>query len=137
MNTDPTYAYTHLGLSDAYFAKGTCDQGVKENLTYTALTGDPKLAEIGEQAYAKSGCKGLLLARIAHESDSSDLEYYDPYRVATDYALLDDKEKAFYWLQRSYTEHVGMGFVKVDPVFDSLHSDPRFAALLKRIGFPQ
>jgi tetratricopeptide (TPR) repeat protein len=137
VKTDPAYPYTHLSLSDAYFAKGMCDQGVKEALTYMGLTGYPKAVEIGKQAYAKSGCKGLLLARIARESDSSDLEFYDPSRAAGDYALLGDKEKAFYWLERCYTEHVGMGFVKVEPLFDSLHSDPRFADLLKRMGVPQ
>jgi hypothetical protein len=71
------------------------------------------------------------------ESDSSKLEFYEPTRAASDYALLGDKEKALYWLERCYTEHVGMVWVKVDPVFDSLHADPRFADLLKRLGFPQ
>jgi eukaryotic-like serine/threonine-protein kinase len=137
VETDPSHADDRLSLSDTYFAKGMCEQGVKEAATYVELTGYPTIAEHGRQAYAKSGCKGFLLGRIVHESDASILEFYDPYRAAADYALLGDKEKAFYWLERCYTEHVGIGYVKVDPVLDSLHSDPRFADLLRRIGFPQ
>ncbi len=137
LETDPNYPYPHLGLSDAYFVKGVCEPAVKEVMTYMDLTGYPQLATEGRQAYARSGCKGFLLHRIVIESDSSKLEFYEPTRAASDYALLGDKEKAFYWLERCYTEHAGMVWVKVDPVFDSLHSDPRFADLLKRLGFPQ
>ena len=61
---------------------------------------------------------------------------YYPYQVAQDYARLGDKEEALYWLDRCYYEGVGMNFVKVDSVFDNLHSEPRFAGLLKRMGFP-
>ncbi len=137
LETDPNYAYPHLGLSDTYFVKGVCEPAVKEVMTYMDLTGYPEKATHGRQAYAKSGCKGFLLSRIEIESDSSNLEFYEPTRAASDYVLLGDKEKAFYWLERCYTEHAGMVWVKADPVFDSLHSDPRFAALLKRIGFPE
>jgi tetratricopeptide (TPR) repeat protein len=136
VETDPSYANAHGSLADAYFANGMCAQGVQEVLTYMELTGDAEHVPKVKQAYATSGCKGFLLSRIAHESDAAKLEFYDPARAATDYALTGDKEKAFYWLERSYSEHVGMGFVKVDPLLDSLHSDPRFADLMKRIGFP-
>ena len=44
---------------------------------------------------------------------------------------------AFVWLDRAYKERAGLLFVKVDPAFDSLRSDPRFGDLLHRIGFPQ
>jgi TolB-like protein/predicted Ser/Thr protein kinase len=137
LETDPNYAYPRLGLSDAYFVKGMCEPAVKEVMTYMDLTGYPQTATVGRQAYARSGCKGFLLSRIVIENDSSKLEFYEPTRAASDYALLGDKEKALYWLEKCYTEHVGMVWVKVDPVFDSLHSDPRFADLLRRIGFPQ
>jgi TolB-like protein len=137
LETDPNYAYPRLGLSDTYFVKGECERAVKEVMTYMELTGYPQLAASGRQSYAKSGCKGFLLQRIVVESDSSKLEFYEPIRAASDYALLGDKEKALYWLERCYTEHAGMVWVKVDPAFDSLHSDPRFTDLLKRIGFPQ
>jgi eukaryotic-like serine/threonine-protein kinase len=137
LETDPNYPYPRLGLSDAYFVKGMCEPAVREVMTYMELTGYPQLATSGRQSYAKSGCKAFLLTRIVIESDSSKLEFYEPTRAASDYALLGDKEKALYWLERCYTEHVGMVWVKVDPVFDSLHADPRFADLLKRLGFPQ
>jgi TolB-like protein/Tfp pilus assembly protein PilF/predicted Ser/Thr protein kinase len=137
LETDPNYAYPRLGLSDTYFVKGMCEPAVKEVMTYMDLTGYPEKAATGRQAYARSGCKGFLLSRIVIESDSSKLDFYEPTRAASDFALLGDKEKALYWLERCYTEHAGMVWVKVDPVFDSLHSDPRFADLVKRIGFPQ
>jgi TolB-like protein/Tfp pilus assembly protein PilF/predicted Ser/Thr protein kinase len=137
LETDPNYAYPRLGMSDTYFVKGMCEPAVEEVMTYMDLTGYPELATNGRKAYAKSGCKGFLLHRIVVESDSSKLEFYEPTRAASDYALLGDKEKALYWLARCYTEHAGMVWAKVDPVFDTLHSDPRFADLLKRLGFPQ
>jgi len=57
--------------------------------------------------------------------------------VATDYARLGDKGKAFFWLEKCYTERTGLIFLKVAPGLDTLHSDPRFADLVHRVGFPQ
>jgi hypothetical protein len=48
---------------------------------------------------------------------------------------LGDKDQAFDWLEKAYQErHPYLILIKVEPVFDSLHSDPRFQNLLRRIG---
>jgi tetratricopeptide (TPR) repeat protein len=48
-----------------------------------------------------------------------------------------EKEPAFRWLERALEEHSSfLVFVKAWPAFDCLHSDPRFAALTRRIGLP-
>jgi hypothetical protein len=48
---------------------------------------------------------------------------------------LEQLERAMEWLERAYAERaVGVVAVKVDPVFDALHPDPRFHALLQRMG---
>jgi TolB-like protein/Tfp pilus assembly protein PilF len=88
LETDPNYAYPHLGLSDTYFVKGVCELAVNEVMTYMDLTGYPEKATTGRQTYARSGCKGFLLSRIVIESDSSKLEFYEPTRAASDYVLL-------------------------------------------------
>jgi eukaryotic-like serine/threonine-protein kinase len=136
LEIDPNYAYAHLSLSDEYFAKGMCEQGALEAATYMRLTGYPEVEEHSKHVYATKGCKGFLLERILFQSDSTKVEFYFPYEVAQDYARLGDKDKALYWLNRCYEEGAGMNFVKFDPAFNSLHSDPRFADLLKRMGLP-
>jgi hypothetical protein len=51
---------------------------------------------------------------------------------------LGDKDHAFEWLNTAYQEHDGSTMaVRTDFVFDSLHSDPRFAELVRKIGLPQ
>jgi tetratricopeptide (TPR) repeat protein len=51
------------------------------------------------------------------------------------YASLGDPDRAFEWLERAYeTRDTGLFFLRVMPLFDPLHSDPRFGQMLRRVG---
>src|SRR5262249_36580420 len=52
------------------------------------------------------------------------------------YAALNDKDRAFEWLEKGFkVKDIFLLFLKVEPEWDGLRDDPRFADLLKRIGF--
>jgi hypothetical protein len=67
-----------------------------------------------------------------------------PVNIAEAYAILGDKDRAFYWLEQACARHdIGMAstdmemyFLKTDFLFDPIRSDPRFGDLLRRIGLP-
>ena len=62
----------------------------------------------------------------------------DAYPIAQVYAWRGDKDRAFEWLERAYRQQDGgLLDIKIDPFVTSLHSDPRYAALLKNLNFPQ
>ena len=64
-------------------------------------------------------------------------EYVSPAELAILYAGLGDKEEAFQSLERAYAAHdLQLQFLKVEPHYDSLRSDPRFAGLMRRVGLP-
>lgn len=64
--------------------------------------------------------------------------YVCPYEVATGYTALGKKDDAFKWLQQSYESHsICLIWMNSEPRFDSLRSDPRFAALVRQVGFPE
>jgi len=58
-------------------------------------------------------------------------------QIAQVYAFRNQSEEAFGWLDRAYAQRDG-GLIgtKVDPLLKSLHNDPRYAALLKKLNFP-
>jgi len=57
------------------------------------------------------------------------------YGFGIAYAALGDKDQAFQWLERTLQDRSWeITFLKVDPNLDSLHSDPRFSDLVKRVG---
>jgi len=61
----------------------------------------------------------------------------DPYLVAEIYAFRNQPDEAFEWLDRAYAKHDdGLIHTKVDPLLKSLHNDPRYAALLKKLNLP-
>ena len=59
------------------------------------------------------------------------------WSIATVYALRNQRDEAFKWLDRAYGQHDGgLIFIKIDPLLRNLHGDPRFAALLKKLNLP-
>ena len=87
--------------------------------------------------YAVLGKKSETLAPVDELKQLSAREYVPASSVALVYAGLGDKDQAFAWLEKGYEERAfQMQWLKVEPRWDSLRSDPRFAALVRRIGLP-
>ncbi|WP_263351323.1 winged helix-turn-helix domain-containing tetratricopeptide repeat protein [Acidicapsa acidisoli] len=61
----------------------------------------------------------------------------EPVLVAEAYACRNQSNKAFEWLDRAYAQHdSSLIATKIDPLLKSLHNDPRFAELLKKLNLP-
>ena len=70
----------------------------------------------------------LLMERRSEE------EYVPPYWIAVVHAGLGATDSVFAWLEKAYAEHDGsLVFLKVEPAFDPVRSDPRFSMLLKKM----
>jgi serine/threonine-protein kinase len=60
------------------------------------------------------------------------------YQIAEAYAWRGEKDKAFEWLDRAYDQHDGgLTFIKTDPLVASLVGDPRYVALMRKMGLPE
>jgi eukaryotic-like serine/threonine-protein kinase len=138
---DPTFAPTHMHLSEAYFYTGKYDLWLAEWQRAAELRGDSdKVARVKavKEEYAKSGLSGARRKMIQFLDEQVKHTYLDPFGIAENYALDGQKDQAFAWLDRACGEKsTAVGYLKVSPALDSLRSDPRYAALLKRMGLPQ
>ena len=57
--------------------------------------------------------------------------------LAMIYAQIGEIDTAFEWLENAYEDHeVEMYWLKVEPPFEPLHSDPRWQEILEKVGFP-
>lgn len=134
---DSNFYYAHAFLGKAYAQKGMHEQAVAELQKATDLSEDDFLvvAWLGH-AYAEAGKKGEALTVLKKLEGLSKRRYVSPADVALVYAGLGDKDQAFVWLEKAYEKRdpFTVKHLKVDPVFDSLHSDPRFRDLLRRTG---
>jgi eukaryotic-like serine/threonine-protein kinase len=63
--------------------------------------------------------------------------YISPYSIAVIYAGLGEKDQAFEWLEKAYGERADfLVYLKADPRFDPLRSDPRLVSLQQRMNIP-
>ena len=82
-----------------------------------------------------SGNREKALLALANLRDLAKRRYVSPFGSAIIYAGLGDKEHALEWLERAFEDRSwAMIFLKVDPRFDNLRGDQRFAGLLRRMG---
>ena len=88
------------------------------------------LAKSGQKAEARSVLEGLL--------KSSAERYVSPYHIALVYNGLGEHDEALAWLERAYAQRTpAIVFLKVEPKWNNLRSDPRFQNLLRRVGLSE
>ena len=88
--------------------------------------------------YAISDQRGEARKLLDELQEEAKHQYVSPCYIARIYEGLGEKDQAFAWLEKAYEERdSNITNLKVDPGFDSLHSDPRFTDLLRRVGLTQ
>ena len=127
-------AYFYLGM--AYESKGMFEQAIAAYQKAADLSGGyPGLIGLA-RAYALSGRQSeafKILARM--NADVKQNKPVRPTAFSTIYAGLNDPDKAFEWLEKAYqARYEGVIYIKVQPYYDNLRSDPRYFELIKRIG---
>jgi serine/threonine protein kinase/tetratricopeptide (TPR) repeat protein len=136
LEMDPNSGLAHWGIGNVYVQKAMYEEAISEYKKAIPLSGDSpdELASLG-YAYALSGKRREAQAVIEELKKRSKRRYISPTIIAFIYAGLGEKDEAFAWLEKAYA---GRDFIlvlhRVDPTFDPLRSDPRFADLVRRVG---
>jgi tetratricopeptide (TPR) repeat protein len=139
LEMDPNFAELHEYLGRAYVQKGMYEEAIAKFKEAMTLSGDDleHVTMLGH-AYAASGRRDEALKVIGELKELSKRKHVSPYNMAAFYTALGEKNQAFEYLERAYNERdVVVVYLKVDPMFDSIRSDPRFKELLKKIGLEQ
>jgi eukaryotic-like serine/threonine-protein kinase len=139
LEMDPNYWFAHMFLGLSYEANGDLPRAITEcQRAREAETTVPYPSAELAHAYAVSGRKREAEEILKQLKDRSRQSYVPAYNFAEIYIGLGDKEKALALLEKAYADRsMLLTFLKVDPEFDSLRSDPRFKDLLRRVGLPQ
>jgi tetratricopeptide (TPR) repeat protein len=138
LELDPNFPPVYSNLAAAYEQKGMYPEAIAASQKAIALKGsieipfiEPGLGHI----YAVSGKKAEARAVLDELKQISQTQYVPADRIALIYAGLGENDEAFAWLEKAYEEHAfQMGWLKVEPRWDSLRSDPRFQELVRKVG---
>jgi eukaryotic-like serine/threonine-protein kinase len=132
----PNNESVHACLGYNYLGKGEYGLAKKEAAKAFALSDQQLVWAVllgradalgGDAAEARK-----ILGQLLKKSRNS---YVPPYFIAALYVALGEREAAFRWLDRAYSERdLYLAWIKVDHGLDSVRSDPRFQELSRRMG---
>ena len=143
---DPSFPLAHEYFSWFLTTTGRYEESIKEKEKGDVLSGaSPEQAAaeaiVMEKAFKSGGekrfwQKDLELELKAGEQPGASAS---PFMLAADYAMAGQTDKAFEYLEKSYEEREGqdLTLLKFDPSYKNLRSDPRFSAMLRKIGLPE
>jgi tetratricopeptide (TPR) repeat protein len=166
VDLDPLNARSWAGVGEIEFHEGKLDEAEADIKKALALRPDDLFSYFLSEIYVMQGRpqdalseiervhygpeRAFLYAIAYHalgrekESDTALKELIAKYRainlydIAEIYALRNQSDEAFAWLDRAYIQRDdGLISTKVEPLLKSLHNDPRFAASLKEAQLPE
>jgi DNA-binding winged helix-turn-helix (wHTH) protein/TolB-like protein/Tfp pilus assembly protein PilF len=139
LEMDKDAGFVHWAIGNVYLHQGKLDEAIGEYEKSIPLSGNsPDERASLASAYALAGRKDEARKILEEMNQRSTRQYISPCVFAMIYGALGEKDEAFEWLEKAYD---GRDFIltllKVEPAFDPLRDDPRYAELERRVGFTQ
>jgi len=138
LEMEPNFSVARWRLGEAYEQKGMYEEAIAELQEALRSSKNPLIQAWLGHAYAVSGKKDkareiLGALKKIHKRDPAWF-----FQIAIIYEGLGAKGQAFEWLEKAYeNKAANLVLLKVEPMLDSLRTDPRFNELLSRIGLAE
>jgi len=135
LELDPSFSFAQAYLGWADLEAGKFSEAVTELEKAWAMDPEPIIRGYLGHAYAKAGERAKAEAVIAQLHQMSSRRFVSPFCATLVYLGLGDKPRTMEGLEKSYeVRSQFLPFLKVDKLYDPLRSEPRFIALLKKVG---
>jgi len=137
LDMEPNFPRAHL-LVFAYVQKGMFADALADIEKWRRIDNVPGSWAIEAYVYGRSGQRVEARRALEKWQQLNRRRQMDPAATALAYVGMGNKDEAFAWLQRAYSERSNaLTALNVDPIYDPLRSDARFQDLLRRVGLAQ
>jgi len=139
IDLDPSFPGCHFAIAWSYLKTGRNNEAIAEWQKAVELNGrySSTLAELGV-AFAASGRTADAMGLLKELEERYPKKQANGCDVATIYAALGDKDKAFEWLEKDVSaRNPRIAEFRWSPASEPLRNDPRFKDLLRRMNLPE
>jgi tetratricopeptide (TPR) repeat protein len=136
LKREPNFAAAYEWMGIAYMQQRRFAEAIGALEKASQLDPNPEIALFLGQVEALAGNRAEA-EKLVHQIEAvAKQRYVCKYEIAQVYTSLGQKDQAFEWLKRGADEQADcMVWLKSEPWNDPLRTDPRYAELLKRVGF--
>ncbi len=129
---DKSNGWAYWIIFESYWNQGKDDEAIAEQEESWILEPNMEMAKESRKAYDKDGIKGVYKYIIDYDLEKG-FASKQPLLMAEKYAFLEENEKALDWLEKAFEQH-NIGPIKNNPYYKNIKSEPRFIALLEKMG---
>ena len=135
---DANFSLARALVGLAYLQKAMPDRAIAAAQKARDLSGPrPDILALHGYILARAGRRDDALKALEDLRRLSQPREPPPFQMALVYVGLDDMDRAFEWLDKAIEARAWeTPMIKASPIFKGIRSDPRFPALLRRIGLP-
>lgn len=133
---EPNDSGVFFSLYTIYEQKQMYPEAVEAYLKAMSLNNSPpERIEEFRDAFRTSGWNGFLRKQLEDLEKKAKIKMISPFGLASLYVRLGQKEEAFVWFKKTFErpDPAVLQF-KIEPAYDSLRNDPRYAELIGKIG---
>jgi len=138
LELDPSFFVPHFVLGWIEMDRGAnYAKAIEEFHLVQAIETQPIATGLLGYAYARIGQKDKAMETLNELNQLASRRFVSPYHQALVYLGLGENSQAIDWLEKAYDKRSPwVIWLKVEPMFDPLRSDPRFQALYHKMNFP-